>query len=555
MKNSLTPEFRKSAPKNLKIIERSDSLYHYARVVSNTRFGSQPSAIVYCRNAKDVKYCIDYCRNEKFDFRVRSGGHQHEGMCSANDVMIIDLSEINKIEEVPEKSDQAWIPSGMQLETVYSELGITNQTIPGGGCQSVNVGGLTQGGGWGYSIRKFGFTCDNVLEVEMILPDGNIELISETNHPDIFWALKGGGGGNFGVVTRFRFQLSELTPKVTNFALSWTKRADIEYVISTFMNLHTKTGDEELNPALSSSCTMILADPNKEKEKRKLGRGEHSLVDGRMGGQFYGSKEKLVKLLRESYPELNITKKSFSILKQVPKEPQKGDDVKAKAGSLPAPKSSLHRHQAVIADFLNPTSSYQLSEYVETVCADRDFRILPTAPASTCDRPHPHKISSSFPKKFSETDNEKMTKDIYDFMAKSCYYSDVNKYMSFHCLGGAIRKNPENRVFAFSDKPYMLQIQCWWDDISNAFTNETRNTEYVNWVEEFKTYLSHATEGSFINFVDYHLVDNPNTPEGKLELLEIYYGKEKLNMLRKIKTKHDQKELFKFKMSIPPFDK
>lgn len=555
MKNSLTPEFRKSAPIDLKIIERSDSLYHYARVISNTRFGAQPSAIVYCRNAEDVKYCIDYCRNENFEFRIRSGGHQHEGMCSANNVMIIDLSEINKIEKVPGKSDQAWIPSGMQLETVYSQLGDTNQTIPGGGCQSVNVGGLTQGGGWGYSIRKFGFTCDNVLEVEMILPNGKIELVSEKNHSDIFWALKGSGGGNFGVVTRFRFQLSELTPKVTNFALSWTKRADTEYLVSTFMNLHTKTGDEELNSALSSSCTMILADPNKKDEKRTLGPGEHSLVDGRMGGQFYGPKEELVKLLHQSYPKLKITKKSFTILKQVPKEQKKGDDVKLMGKSFTPSKSSLYRHQAVIADFLNPTSSYQLSEHVETVCADRDYRILPTAPPSTCDRPHPHKISSSFPKTFSENDNKKMTQNIYDFMAKSCYYSDVNKYMSFHCLGGAIRKNPENRVFAFSDKPYMLQIQCWWDDISNAFTNEARNTEYVNWVEEFKADLSPATEGSFINFVDYHLVDNPETPSGKLELLKIYYGAEKLTELRKTKTKHDPNEFFKFKMSIPPFEK
>ncbi len=144
-----------------------------------------------------------------------------------------------------------------------------------------------------------------------------------------------------------------------------------------------------------------------------------------------------------------------------------------------------------------------------------------------------------------------MVEQIYDFLSKSCYYGDVNMYMSFHCLGGAVRKDPKDRVFAFSEKPYLLQIQCWWDDISNAFSNQARNEQYVQWVADFRTHLSPLTEGSFINFIDKDLVENPETPEGRLKLLEIYYGDKNLQKLRKFKSTFDTNNLFEFEMSIP----
>ncbi|MBL4605502.1 MAG: FAD-binding protein [Flavobacteriaceae bacterium] len=543
MSNITTSEFKNHAPKGLVIIEQKDSLYHYARVISNTRFGDQPNAIAYCKNASHVQYCINFSRDHKRTFRVRSGGHQHEGMCSGNGVIIIDLSEMNEIEYVKDNECEAWIPVGKQLESVYKELEKRNQTIPGGGCQSVNVGGITHGGGWGYSIRKLGMTCDNILEAEIVLANGCIETISEHHLSNLFWSLKGGGGGNFGVVTRFKFKLSWLTSKVTSFTLTWTEPNETKAVIKKWMDLHTLTGELELNPALSSSCTMIIIDP----EKKKFRGGQVSLVHGRMGGQFYGSKNELVKLLRKYFDKYIPRKRDFTLLKEVSYDVKKKILIDTHDESL----SSLARHQSVVANFLNPTTTPEKGLEVSKKCGDRDLRILPNAPASTCDRPHPHKISSSFPKNYEKEDNKKMVEQIYEFLSKSCYYGDVNKYMSFHCLGGVVRENTNQSVFAFPEKPYLLQIQCWWDDISNAFTNQTRNEEYVKWVADFRFGLSPLTEGSFINFVDKDLVKNPETPIGRLKLLEIYYGEKNLKKLREFKSEYDAENLFEFEMSIP----
>ncbi|GAA3626032.1 FAD-dependent oxidoreductase [Flavivirga jejuensis] len=549
---SNTTNFKNLAPKGLRIIEQTDSLYHYARVISNTRFGYQPVSVAYCKDASHVQYCVKFCSQNNKAFRIRSGGHQHEGMCSGNGVIIIDLSEMNKIEYIDNQPNQAWIPVGKQLDSVYTELEKEKQIIPGGGCQSVNVGGLTQGGGWGYSIRKFGMTCDSILAAEIVLANGTIEIVSEENQPELFWALKGGGGGNFGVVTRFKFQLSALTDYVTTFGLTWKHPEDVKEVIRVWMNLHAST-EVELDPALSSSCTMILANPD-EKDLdcdgiRELEEGQKSFVDGRMGGQFYGTKTDLIKLLKKCFGEDLIPEDSkFTLLKEVCYASKK----KSLAKSEKETHASLARHQSILANFLNPTSTPEQEIRATNECKHRNYRVLPVAPTSTCDQPHPHKVSSSFPKKYTCDDNSEMTERIYDFLSKCCYYGDVSKYMSFHCLGGAVKKNVDKRVFAFSDKPYLLQIQGWWDDISNAFDNQSRNDEYVKWVKDFRLNIAPFTEGSFINFVDQSLVDHPETHEGLLELLEIYYGENNLSRLRKIKAEQDPNELFKFKMSIPP---
>ena len=231
----------------------------------------------------------------------------------------------------------------------------------------------------------------------------------------------------------------------------------------------------------------------------------------------------------------------------------------------------MAKSQCIIANFLKPTSTPEQELQTASACQNRDYPVLPEEPPrSTCDRPHPHKISSSFPKEHAPKNNTEMVETIYNYLTNCCFYSDVSKYMSFHCLGGAVKENTENRVFAFADKPYLLQIQAWWDDISNAFANQSRNDEYVKWVKDFRLHLSNLTTGSFINFIDQSLLEGPDTQpktcheknvkkeseecqeEKLLALLDIYYGKTNLEQLREVKKKYDKEELFKFQMSIPP---
>ena len=524
-------------PKHIRIISIGDSLYHYARVISNTRFGHLPAMIAYCKAASDVQDCLAFCKAHTFPFRIRSGGHQHEGMSSGNRVLIIDLSEMDTIEYLDH--DHAWIPSGKQLGKVYSALEARGQIIPGGGCQSVNVGGLTQGGGWGPSIRKYGMTCDSVLEFEIVLANGTIAYPSATHLPDLFWALKGGGGGNFGVVTKFKFKLSSLGEVTTSFSLLWTERNEAIKALKIWTVIHADL--TALDPALSTACGMMIADP----KGANLPEGHLSAVHSRMGGLFYGSKDALLALLKKHFGDLIPEESGFVSLLEKKHHPFNKKNLASQKETF-----SLSRHQSVVSEFVNPTTPMYNPTVLHDRCGDRNLRVLPDAPASTCDRPHPHKVTSGFPKASTVQEHHALVEAIYEYLGRTCFYSDVSRYMSFHCLGGAVTHHPEQRAFAFPTKPYLLQIQCWWDDAGNAFTNEERNKTYVHWVVDFRKNLLPHIENAFINFVDKSLVPHSETPAGRLDLLEMYYGAN-FKKLREIKKNYDIDNLFDFEMSIP----
>ena len=126
----MNSSFKDKAPKDLKIVNFGDYLYHYAHVISNTFFGKMPASIAYCKNTEHVQYCVNYCRDNDVKFRARSGGHQHEGMCSADNVMIIDLSEMNKLPKFDEHPETLWILAEKELGHVYTELTTKGETIP-----------------------------------------------------------------------------------------------------------------------------------------------------------------------------------------------------------------------------------------------------------------------------------------------------------------------------------------------------------------------------------------------------------------------------------------
>ncbi len=183
-----------------------DDNYEEWRLIRNRRFDYEPFCIVKCKTAQDVGNVIKLCVSKQKPFRVRSGGHQHEGMCSGNDVVVIDLSKIKNI-EIDTGDGTAWIGPGAHLEGVSNQLQKSGYTIPGGGCGTVCTGGLVQGGGWGMLARAGGLACDVLQEVELVDANGDIVTVNETNHQDLLWAIKGGGGGNFGVITNYKFNL------------------------------------------------------------------------------------------------------------------------------------------------------------------------------------------------------------------------------------------------------------------------------------------------------------------------------------------------------------
>jgi FAD/FMN-containing dehydrogenase len=134
-------------------------------------------------------------------------------MCSADGVLIVDLSEIHKI-TFSTDLETVWIGAGAKLADVYEQMWAKNRILPGGGCGDVRVGGLVQAGGWGPYCRALGLTCDRLFGFRMVMASGEkIEVTDAKSdpHSDLFWAVRGGGGGNFGVITEFRFKLAAVS--------------------------------------------------------------------------------------------------------------------------------------------------------------------------------------------------------------------------------------------------------------------------------------------------------------------------------------------------------
>jgi FAD/FMN-containing dehydrogenase len=185
------------------VVTPASAAYAQARTIVNKRYDvSHPQAVVYCESVDDVQKTIRWARTHAIHVVPRCGGHSYAGYSTTNGV-VVDVSRMNRIRVHPRT---ATIGAGARLIDVYSALGAHGVTIPAGSCPTVGISGLTLGGGASYAGRKFGLTCDNVLGLTIVTADGNVLQCSPQKHADLYWACRGGGGGNFGIVTSFRFR-------------------------------------------------------------------------------------------------------------------------------------------------------------------------------------------------------------------------------------------------------------------------------------------------------------------------------------------------------------
>ncbi len=152
--------------------------------------------------------------------RARSGGHSYAGYSTLKDGLVLDLRKLSGI-SVNRRTGIATIGAGAQLLNVYAALANAGGTIPAGSCPSVGIGGHALGGGMGLAGRAFGLTLDNLVEITIVTADGCVRTASKHTEPDLFWALRGAGGGNFGIVTQFKFKMHPLPRVASWFFMSW----------------------------------------------------------------------------------------------------------------------------------------------------------------------------------------------------------------------------------------------------------------------------------------------------------------------------------------------
>jgi len=228
------------------LLNKNDKEYNEARLIWNGMINKHPALIARCKNSRDVSLAVKFARNHNLLVSIRGGGHNVAGNSVCDDGLMIDLSLMNNV-SVDQKKMTAILGPGCTLGNADLETQKYGLVIPAGIVTSTGVAGLTLGGGFGWLSRKWGLTCDHLISVEVVTAEGEIIKANENENSDLFWGLKG-GGGNFGIVTSFEFNLRELGPEITGGLILY-KLEDTEKVLS-FYNEYISTAPREVTTVL-----------------------------------------------------------------------------------------------------------------------------------------------------------------------------------------------------------------------------------------------------------------------------------------------------------------
>ena len=191
-----------------RLLTPTDAEYEPARVVADGRMDKHPAAIARVANAADVAAVISIVRDSGLELAVRSGGHDGAGHSTTEGGIVLDVRDLKELVIDPERRT-ALCGSGLTAVEVSAAAQEHGLVVGFGDTGSVGIAGITLGGGIGYLVRKHGLTIDNLLSADIVTADGQQLHVDDANHPDLFWAIRG-GGGNFGVVTRFEYRLNEM---------------------------------------------------------------------------------------------------------------------------------------------------------------------------------------------------------------------------------------------------------------------------------------------------------------------------------------------------------
>ncbi len=199
------------------LVRPGEGDYATAKLLFDPRFdGMHPAGIAYCASPADVATCLAFARRHRVPVAARSGGHSYAGWSSTSGLIV----DVTRMTGVSVSGGTAVVGAGTRLVDFYNGLAASGRGVPGGSCPTVGIAGLTLGGGVGVVSRAYGLTSDNVLSLEIVTADGQVRTASPSRNPDLYWACRGGGGGNFGVVTSFTFRTHPVG-EICLFFLSW----------------------------------------------------------------------------------------------------------------------------------------------------------------------------------------------------------------------------------------------------------------------------------------------------------------------------------------------
>ena len=238
------------------IVTPYDPSYEGARVVFNNRVRTRPAVLCQCRSTDDVVTAVRFAREAGLPVSVRGGGHHACGFSLVEDGLVLDLRRMKDIVFDPENGRVSTGPGNgwrdvdlvtYQQHTFTGEAGLPHGLAgPGGECPTVSNAGYSLGGGFGFLSRTYGLGCDHILAAEMVDADGRVLRVTEEEHPDLLWALRGAGGAGFGVVTGLRYRLDPVPNTVLGGVMAWSID-DAEAALRAYRDLYVGREEDRLS--------------------------------------------------------------------------------------------------------------------------------------------------------------------------------------------------------------------------------------------------------------------------------------------------------------------
>ena len=274
--------------------------YRMAAFPNNARWADVlPKAIAMCASDADVQLCLRWARDHRETFAIRCGGHSYAGF-STTTGLLIDVKPMNRVSFDLSKGI-AVVQAGATNQNIANALNGTDFAIPSGRCPTVGTSGLVLGGGWGFSATHSGLTCDALKSSTVVLADSKLVTAQAGGDTDdLFWALRGGGGGNFGVNTSFTFELHDVKKDVTVFNILWPAEKQVEMLLLL----------QSLQNALGKQIsTRTKAYPDSAGPRPTRGQLQVNTL-----GQFWGTREQALEALA---PALSLVKPLSADIRQM----------------------------------------------------------------------------------------------------------------------------------------------------------------------------------------------------------------------------------------------
>lgn len=267
------------------VLEPGQPAYDEARKLANARFDRHPALIVRCQTTQDVVTAVRFARAHELPIAVRSGGHSLSGLSAYDGALMVDLQPMNKI-DLDAVSGVARVQMGVTNGMLVQGLGARGFATTTGTCASVGMGGSTLGGGIGWLMGRFGMTIDNVLAFELVTAEGEVIVANDEENPDLFWALRG-GGGNFGIVTSIVYKVYQLSQVYAGLLIY--PLAHGQAVLRSYRDIVMNAPDE----LIAHSTITTIPD-----------MGEIILVAACYSGDDFQAAERLLAPLRQAAPPI-----------------------------------------------------------------------------------------------------------------------------------------------------------------------------------------------------------------------------------------------------------